>query len=159
MRALAMLVLAGCGGSAPRYTTADSTARPGLQIEVTEDESAQDLAPRPTPGGGEDRGTPDPEPAEAPRLDKDTIRRVVRSHTGQIRSCYEKQHRATPEIAGTIRVQFTIGPEGTVAEATATGIHRNVESCLATTFRQFTFPAPANGTHVQVTYPFAFQAG
>ncbi|MEJ7604068.1 MAG: AgmX/PglI C-terminal domain-containing protein [Kofleriaceae bacterium] len=63
------------------------------------------------------------------------------------------------EIAGTVRVRFTIGPLGNVPDATASGIHRNVESCLATTFRQFQFPAPANGTNVQVTYPFAFQAG
>ena len=172
MKWMLLLVLAGCPGpqkSAPDTMTGGGRLPPepldrdadeeDSGIVISETESAQDIAMVRGYDATPDSNTkPDPTTTGEPvPLDKEQIRRVIRHHTGQIRSCYEKQHKTTPEIAGVVRVRFTIDLEGKVAEAKAKGIHRNVEGCLETTFRQFVFPPPPS--NVQVTYPFAFDAG
>jgi hypothetical protein len=165
-----LIVLAGCPGRTKSVPPPDlGTGGDHLPpddigdeeddgIQISEAESAEDLQQlgrnyKPLePGDQQGSKT-----SEGIPLDKEQIRRVIRHHTEPIRSCYEKQHKATPEIRGVVRVRFTIDPAGKVPEAKARGIHPNVEDCLETTFRQFLFPAPPS--NVQVTYPFAFDAG
>ena len=152
MRWLLLIALAGCPGAGGQKSTAVGGATRGLgEIEFTEQESAEDLEGVNRSYDNQTADTVLNAGSGAP-LDRDKIRQVVRRNAHRIQECYDKH----PGKAGVVRVQFTIDPEGKVSEATARGIHRDIEGCLETTFRQFLFPAPPS--NVQVTYPFAFAA-
>jgi hypothetical protein len=90
-------------------------------------------------------------------VDKDAVRHVVKQNLQKLQLCYEKTLLANPGISGKVVVSFTIGIEGSVSDVTATGIHPDVETCVATEFRTFKFPAPSSKT--QVEYPFTFRPG
>ncbi|HEY5933266.1 MAG TPA: AgmX/PglI C-terminal domain-containing protein [Kofleriaceae bacterium] len=150
MRFVLLILLAGCPGAGKSTTPMTGGTRGLGEIEFTELESAEDLEGA-NRSYDQNNDTVLNVGSGAP-LDRDKIRQVVRRNAHRIQGCYDKH----PGKAGVVRVQFTIDPEGKVSEATARGIHRDIEGCLETTFRQFLFPPPPS--NVQVTYPFAFAA-
>lgn len=90
-------------------------------------------------------------------LSADVIRRVVRRHLGEVRSCYEQGLLSQPDISGTVSVRFVIGPTGSITAATVAGSNlgsTRVDSCVASAVRRWTFPTPEGGGMVAVTYPF-----
>lgn len=90
-------------------------------------------------------------------LSADVIRRVVRRHLAEVRSCYEQGLVSQPDISGTVSVRFVIGPTGSITAATVAGSNlgaARVDSCVASAVRRWTFPAPEGGGMVAVTYPF-----
>ena len=93
-------------------------------------------------------------------LDKEIIRRVVRSHLNEVRYCYQHELQSKPELYGRIVVGFTIMPTGQVLTAKieqTTLKNANVESCVAQATRRWKFPRPENGI-VVVSYPFVFHS-
>ncbi|RMG10349.1 MAG: hypothetical protein D6729_19630 [Deltaproteobacteria bacterium] len=96
-------------------------------------------------------------------LDKELIRRVIRSHHAQIRYCYERELQRKPGLYGKITAKFVIAATGkvTTAKVQATTMNnRAVESCLISRIKTWQFPKPKGGGIVIVTYPFVFkQAG
>lgn len=89
-------------------------------------------------------------------LDKEIVRRIVRRNANKIRYCYEKRLQVDPSAAGKLVVTFTITPNGTVATASAKGVHADVEDCVGHAFTQMEFPKPKDGGKVDVVYPFVF---
>jgi hypothetical protein len=93
-------------------------------------------------------------------LDPEIIRRIVRSHSAQIKYCYEKELTRTPGLHGKIVMKWVIRGDGTVrqsATATTTLDNANVENCLAAKIKTWTFPSPKGGGIVVVNYPFVFK--
>ena len=131
MRApIAVLFIMACGGSAP----------PPAQQPVATPEPAPPAptppppAPPPPPPAAEPAPTSSlvtddaNKPAAGPTvaigdpkatgdLDKATIRTHVRQHIGKIQLCYERGLLKKPKLAGTLTVQFVIGPDGHNVEA------------------------------------------
>jgi len=118
-------------------------------------------------GGGSLRGrtgTIPRQPASvvhvAGSLSKETIRRVIHRNLNQVRFCYEQALQVKPDLQGRVAVRFIIGPTGEVkvaaVEQTSVGDAR-VESCISTTVKRWTFPAPEGAGIVSVTYPFVLQ--
>jgi Ca-activated chloride channel family protein len=92
-------------------------------------------------------------------LDKTIIRRYVRRQIEKIQYCYDKRLLGHPQLAGTLTVHFTIGPDGRVAAANADGMHdAELETCVADVIKAIEFPRSENGGVVQVNYPFTFQS-
>lgn len=89
-------------------------------------------------------------------IDKPAVRKVVREHFEALRFCYEATLLANPDIAGTVVAKFTIQLDGTVHDVTASGVHPDVESCVAAKVRGFKFPKP-DAPKVEVAYPFTFK--
>ncbi len=92
-------------------------------------------------------------------LDRDIIRRIVRSHINEIRYCYERKLVQDPSLAGNVTVNFVINSEGDVtsSKVTSTTIRdRQVSTCVANRVLRWRFPDPAGGGIVSVTYPFVF---
>jgi len=88
-------------------------------------------------------------------IDKAIIRRYVRRHLDEIRYCYEKELLATPGLAGTVATEFMINPDGSVADARATGMSDAVDACVAKVIVNIAFPGAQ--THIATTivhYPF-----
>lgn len=91
-------------------------------------------------------------------LDRADIRRVMQRHLVPIRNCYERQLAVTADLAGTVRARFTVGKDGRVLDASASGMGPAVDDCVAGVIRRITFPAPRGGGIVTVTYPFTFRS-
>ncbi len=95
-------------------------------------------------------------------IDPELIRKVVHEHRAQIRTCYETQLNAKPDLAGKLVSAWTIDPGGTVTEAhtqESTLHDRTVEQCVASRIKTWRFPIPKGGGEVFVTYPFIFTPG
>lgn len=93
-------------------------------------------------------------------LDKGVIDAAIKKGLPDILSCYDGEVKKTKkEIAGSVSMKFTIGPDGKVTDAkTAESTLRNdaIEACMVSVVKAMSFPAPADGGVVEVSYPFAF---
>jgi hypothetical protein len=91
-------------------------------------------------------------------LDKAIIRRYIKRNIDKISYCYEKQLLAQPSIAGTVKIQFFIAPDGSVTTSTGAGFSNEVANCVAGVIKHIEFPRPDGGGGVTVNYPFTFHA-
>jgi metallo-beta-lactamase class B len=90
-------------------------------------------------------------------LDKEIIRRIIRSHIDEVRDCYELQLPKKPDLAGRIMVDFTIAASGDVVAAkpqSSTLGSPPLEQCIVAAVRTWQFPKPLGGGIVMVSYPF-----
>ena len=95
-------------------------------------------------------------------LDKDLIRRVVRAHINEVRSCYNAGLTKDPNLQGRVAVNFVIAGTGKVASAVvqeSTIKDASVGNCVAKAVKRWTFPKPRGGGNVIVTYPFNLTPG
>lgn len=94
-------------------------------------------------------------------LDRETVRRVISSSRGQIRTCYEKALVTQPKIEGRIVYFWNISPEGSVG---GVEVRRDeprsavLTDCVRNVIRAMNFPRAENGKPTRVQYPFVFQA-
>lgn len=94
-------------------------------------------------------------------IDREAVRRVIRSILNQIKSCYERQLRIKTSLEGKVVIQFEIMEQGRVRSARTKSTSMNddvVESCVASRIREARFPEPPTGTIAVVDYPFVFGA-
>lgn len=92
-------------------------------------------------------------------IDREAVRRVIRSILNQIKSCYERQLRMNSSLEGKVVIRFEIVDQGRVRTAsTKSTTMRNsaVESCVAARIRAARFPEPPQGVIAVVDYPFVF---
>jgi TonB family protein len=164
-------MLVACGGAAPlaeketsvvlpssSATSAASAAPP--PTDTADDGICRAEAPRPCA----DPDANDPRPLGAGasiqgKLAPEEIARVVRSHLGAIRLCFERALNRDPNLRGTVKVKFVIGPDGKVRSADDAGSQMastEVVECVRDAFRKLTFPPPDGGT-VTVVYPIVFE--
>jgi Ca-activated chloride channel family protein len=95
-------------------------------------------------------------------IDKDVIRRVVKAHINDTRRCYNDQLVRNPNITGKMTLSFTIGSDGKVikVELVGDGVgDQQFQTCMEKALLRWTFPAPAGGGEVSVSYPFVFTPG
>lgn len=91
-------------------------------------------------------------------LDSRAIASVVSRRKRAIQSCYEKQLKRNPKLAGKVKVQFTINEMGRVGEARVvedTTGDRQVGVCIVSQIKRWRFPRPDGGS-VTVAFPFLF---
>jgi hypothetical protein len=95
-------------------------------------------------------------------IDKDVIRRVVRGHLNEIRSCYNAGLARNPNLEGRVIVKFTITDTGIVAKAivqeNATQ-DANVAKCIAEAVERWEFPRSGKSGIAMVSYPFMLTRG
>ena len=94
-------------------------------------------------------------------IDREAVRRVIRSILSQIKSCYERQLRSNSSLEGKVIIEFEIIEQGRVRTAKTKSTTMNdatVESCVATRTKEARFPEPPAGTVAVVDYPFVFGA-
>jgi TonB family protein len=90
-------------------------------------------------------------------LDKEIIRRVVRTHLNEVRYCYEQSLVRQPSLAGRVVVQFTIAPTGKVLASvlqSSTIPDRRLTSCVVEATKRWQYPRPERGGLAIVSYPF-----
>ncbi len=92
-------------------------------------------------------------------MDREVIRRVIRSRMNEVKFCYEKALLAKKDLEGRVQVKFLISPTGKVATSLieSSSLHSQpTEQCVAEAVRRWEFPKPPSGV-VTVTYPFVFK--
>ena len=90
-------------------------------------------------------------------LDKDVVRRILKVSLNQTRFCYERSLSRLPALTGKLVLAFTISAEGKVLTSTiqnSTIKNEELESCIATRARTWTFPTGDGPSTVQ--YPLTF---
>jgi biopolymer transport protein ExbD len=95
-------------------------------------------------------------------LDGDIIRRIVRAHINEVRSCYNAGLTKNPELEGRVTIDFVIASTGKVGDskvAENTLSDENVGACIAKAVKRWTFPKPGGGGEVEVSYPFQLSPG
>jgi TonB family protein len=95
-------------------------------------------------------------------LDRDIVRRIVRAHINEIRSCYNMGLTRDPSLTGRVDVQFLITEHGKVGSSVVTSSTLGdaaVEACMAKAVRRWRFPKPQDGGTVAVDYPFHLDPG
>jgi outer membrane biosynthesis protein TonB len=95
------------------------------------------------------------------RLPPEVIQKLVRTHFGAMRLCYENGMRRNRNLSGRITTKFVIGPDGAVkmvALACTSVPDDLVVECVLKAFGNLQFPAPDGGM-VTVVYPIMFNAG
>ncbi len=98
----------------------------------------------------------------SPGIDKEIIRRVIRSHLMEVRGCYNQGLVRDPNLNGRVAIQFTIGSTGSVAAAVVAETSLDdagVGNCVAKSVKRWKFPKPDNGGSTIVTYPFVLSPG
>lgn len=94
-------------------------------------------------------------------LSREVIRRTIRRHINEVRFCYEQQLSQRPDLAGRVTVSFIISSTGAVSSSGMQSTTLNnaaVESCIVSSVRRWTFPAPDGGGVVGVNYPFVLDS-
>ncbi|MBK8236072.1 MAG: AgmX/PglI C-terminal domain-containing protein [Deltaproteobacteria bacterium] len=110
--------------------------------------------------GGDDKRVAPGDRKPMGSMDKDVIRRVVRSHLDDVKRCYEAGLVHDPTLTGRVAIQFTIGGEGAVTAANVQASEVKdaaVAECIAKRIRTWVFPKPEGGGNVVVTYPFLLE--
>ncbi len=88
----------------------------------------------------------------------DEIRRVVMSHMGQIRACYESALDASPGLKGSVTVSWHITGGGTVSRssvASSTLGNGRVEGCITRVVKGWTFKNP-DAVEADASWGFQF---
>ena len=97
-------------------------------------------------------------------LDADIVRRVVRAHIGEIRTCYTKvlEPGRGDQPQGRVRIDFEIGATGKVVRSElgrSTLEADEASECMVAAVARWKFPKPRKGVSVEVTYPFVLAPG
>jgi pSer/pThr/pTyr-binding forkhead associated (FHA) protein len=95
-------------------------------------------------------------------IDKEAVRRVVKSALAQFKACYEKEYRMNSKLEGKVVVQWEIHEQGIAKNAQIVKVKSTinnsaVEECVKNRMMALKFPEPPPGTAAEVTYPFIFQ--
>ncbi len=95
-------------------------------------------------------------------IDKEAIRAVIREHTPDIRSCYERRLAASPTLRGKVVIKWVIQPDGSTSDAVAedeptTLRDPELHACMRSRIVTWKFPKPAGGGVGIITYPWIFQ--
>ncbi len=93
-------------------------------------------------------------------MDPDVIRRILLDHLPQFRYCYQKElERTGADTSGTVKLDFTIGASGHVAQAGIEGssaLPTDVKKCVVQVLKGINFPEPMGGGTVGVKQPMNF---
>lgn len=93
-------------------------------------------------------------------MDPDTIRRILLENLPQFRYCYQRELEKTgADTSGQIKLNFTIGASGHVAQAGIDGsssLPTEVKKCVVGVLKGITFPEPMGGGNVEVRQPMNF---
>jgi hypothetical protein len=94
-------------------------------------------------------------------IDKDLIRRIVRAHVNEVRSCYNAGLTRNPNLDGRVLIQFSIVGNGKVASSVVqenTTKDKQVGDCIAKAVKRWQFPRVGKGGTALVSYPFRLTA-
>lgn len=97
-----------------------------------------------------------------PGLDRELVRRVVRAHINEVRSCYGFDMQRRANLQGRVAVAFVVAASGQVVRSElkeSTMASATTEACIVAAVGRWRFPKPKGGVSVEVVYPFSLSPG
>jgi hypothetical protein len=91
--------------------------------------------------------------------EREQLNRIVRQHVRALQACYERALVKKPDLKGKIVLSWTVEADGSVDEVEVesnTLGDPEVTRCLSAQPKTWTFPKPARGEPVRVSFPFVF---
>jgi hypothetical protein len=167
----ALLLACGCDTEEPPALVVEESPTPEprkLPVASTEDSAKTRMGDPGDSGagfGGRGKRVPQVRYAKAEitgALDRDQVRKVVREHISEVRSCYDAGLTPSPNLQNRVAIEFVIEPSGEVGSAE---VHEStlkddrVSACIVEVIQGWRFPKPADGKPVTVVYPFALSPG
>ena len=92
-------------------------------------------------------------------LTDEQIQKAVNDGAKAFDACYTLGAGEHGKLEGTVTVQATVGPLGTVNDAKvskSTMKNPKVDACVVDAFKTLTFPRPEGGSTVMISYPMTF---
>ena len=94
-------------------------------------------------------------------IDKEAVRRVVKSALPQFKACYEREYHKNTSLTGKLVIKWDIDDQGVAKNALvvkeATTINNQVvEECVRLRMLGLKFPESPAGTYAEISYPFLF---
>ncbi|MBK9261988.1 MAG: TonB family protein [Polyangiaceae bacterium] len=86
------------------------------------------------------------------------IQKAINDNIQAFDACYTLGADKQGKLEGTVTIKATVGPLGTVKDASvlkSTMKNSKVDACVATAFKKVTFPHPKGGVAI-ITYPMTF---
>ena len=95
-------------------------------------------------------------------IDKEAVRRVVKSALNSFKACYEREYKKDSKLEGKVMIAWEIHEKGIAKNARvikekSSMNNSTVEECVRSRLVALRFPEPPAGTFADVTYPFVFQ--
>ncbi len=95
-------------------------------------------------------------------IDKEAVRRVVRSALSAFKSCYDREYKKDTKLEGKVVISWEIHEKGVaknaqVVKSKSTIGNSAVEECVRSRMLSLRFPEPPAGSFAEVTYPFLFR--
>ncbi len=97
-------------------------------------------------------------------IDREAIRRVIRSNRDKITYCYQKELNKNPSLNGKLKLKWDINSRGRaqnigpVVSGTTIASASSIASCIKNRMVTWQFPRPGASESVTVTYPFVFNS-
>ena len=93
-------------------------------------------------------------------MDREAIRRVIRDHLREIRTCYERELQRSPDLVGKLVLEWDIEEGGHVksVRVVSNGLLPSVGTCVASHLKGWKFPDPPKEQIGRVVYPFVFSS-
>lgn len=94
-------------------------------------------------------------------IDREAVRRVVRSALAAFKACYERELKSNSKLEGKVMISWEIREKGVAAAAKvvkdkSTINNTTVENCVKSRMLTLRFPEPPPGTIAEVQFPFYF---
>lgn len=94
-------------------------------------------------------------------IDREAVRKVIRSALPQFKACYEREYRRNSKLEGRVFITWEIHAQGVAKNARvikdkSTINNASVEECVRTRMLSLKFPELADGSWAEVSYPFIF---
>ena len=147
---IVFVVLAGCGATQPAGGSG-STEPSGP------DGAGEHASSAGTPSADKPK-TPETLPLSG-TLSNEQIQAAVNENAKAFDACYTLGADKDGKLSGTVTIQATVGPNGTVNEASvkkSTVKNTKVDDCVRDAFKTIKFPQPAGGGTVMISYPMTF---
>ena len=90
-------------------------------------------------------------------VSRDLLTAAIEGSRDKLLACYLAALVKTPNLVGTVQLQFFIARNGVAVSASASGLDTGVQTCVTDVVRALAFPKPVGGGGAQVHYPFTFR--
>ena len=95
-------------------------------------------------------------------IDREAVRRVVRSGIPSFKSCYEREYKKDSKLTGKVTIAWEIHEKGIamnvhVDKSKTTINNTSVEECVRSRLATLRFPEPPAGSMAEVSFPFVFE--
>lgn len=151
----------GCAGGSAGHDPEGSPAEALAEAEADKARRPYKPGEMPVPGLGNESDADVKVAFDKGYLNQNEVNDVIDKHVGTLTACYERAGAARKYAAGSVRLRFLVGEEGTVEDVLVVGSELGnymVERCLVVEGRKIPFAAPGGSRAADFEYSVEFRS-